>query len=170
IPFLGICLGMQCAVIEFARNVLEFNAANSTEMDAATPYPVIAMMEEQKVIENKGGTMRLGAYPCKLSDGSKVRAVYGKDRISERHRHRFEFNNAYIDQFRNAGMIPVGFNPETNLVEVVELQDHPWFIGVQYHPEYKSTVLRPHPLFIGFVKAAMAQSAVPGLSKEKAEA
>ncbi|MBP7514191.1 MAG: CTP synthase [Flavobacteriales bacterium] len=162
VPFLGICLGMQCAVIEFARNVLEFNGANSTEMDANSPYPVIAMMEEQKRIENKGGTMRLGAYPCKLADGSKARAVYGKDRISERHRHRYEFNNAYIDQFRDAGMLPVGMNPQTSLVEVVELQDHPWFIGVQYHPEYKSTVARPHPLFIGFVKAAIAQASVPG--------
>ena len=160
IPFLGICLGMQCAVIEFARNVLEFPGANSTEMDANSPYPVIAMMEEQKKIENKGGTMRLGAYPCKLSDGSRARAAYGKDRISERHRHRYEFNNAYIDQFRNAGMLPVGFNPQTNLVEVVELQDHPWFIGVQYHPEYKSTVANPHPLFIGFVKAAIVQASV----------
>ena len=162
VPFLGICLGMQCAVIEFARNVLEFNGANSTEMDANSPYPVIAMMEEQKRIENKGGTMRLGAYPCKLADGSTARAVYGKDRISERHRHRYEFNNAYIDQFRDAGMLPVGMNPQTSLVEVVELQDHPWFIGVQYHPEYKSTVARPHPLFIGFVKAAIAQASVPG--------
>ncbi len=171
IPFLGICLGMQCAVIEFARNVLDFTGANSTEMDANSPYPVIAMMEEQKRIENKGGTMRLGAYPCKLSDGSKARAVYGKDRISERHRHRYEFNNAYIDQFRNAGMIPVGFNPQTNLVEVVELQDHPWFIGVQYHPEYKSTVANPHPLFIGFVKAAMAQAKVLGAPEaQKVEA
>ena len=169
IPFLGICLGMQCSVIEFARNVLEFGGANSTEMDAATPYPVIAMMEEQKRIENKGGTLRLGAYPCKLSEGSRVRSLYGQEAISERHRHRYEFNNAYIDQFRNAGMIPVGFNPETNLVEVVELQDHPWFIGVQYHPEYKSTVARPHPLFIGFVKAAMAQAAVPGVAAAKAE-
>ncbi len=162
VPFLGICLGMQCAVIEFARNVLEFTGANSTEMDANSPYPVIAMMEEQKRIENKGGTMRLGAYPCKLMDGSKARAVYGKDRISERHRHRYEFNNAYIDQFRDAGMLPVGMNPQTSLVEVVELQDHPWFIGVQYHPEYKSTVARPHPLFIGFVKAAIEQASVAG--------
>ena len=171
IPFLGICLGMQCAVIEFARNVLEFAGANSTEMDANSAYPVIAMMEEQKKIENKGGTMRLGAYPCKLNDGSKARAAYGKDRISERHRHRYEFNNAYIDQFRNAGMLPVGFNPQTNLVEVVELQDHPWFIGVQYHPEYKSTVARPHPLFIGFVKAALAQAKVPGPAEaQKVEA
>lgn len=167
IPFLGICLGMQCAVIEFARNVLGYDTANSTEMDANSPYPVIAMMEEQKKLENKGGTMRLGAYPCKLSDGSKARAVYGKDRISERHRHRYEFNNTYIDQFRNAGMLPVGFNPQTNLVEVVELQDHPWFIGVQYHPEYKSTVARPHPLFIGFVKAAVAQAKAPGATETR---
>ncbi len=171
VPLLGICLGMQCAVIEFARNVIGFAGANSTEMDANSAYPVIAMMEEQKRIENKGGTMRLGAYPCKLTDGSKARAVYGKDRISERHRHRYEFNNAYIDQFRNAGMLPVGFNPQTNLVEVVELQDHPWFIGVQYHPEYKSTVAKPHPLFIGFVKAAIAQAKVPGTPEtQKVEA
>ena len=171
VPFLGICLGMQCAVIEFARHVLDFAGANSTEMDANSPYPVIAMMEEQKKLENKGGTMRLGAYPCKLTDGSKVRAVYGKDRISERHRHRYEFNNAYIDQFRDAGMLPVGMNPQTSLVEVVELQDHPWFIGVQYHPEYKSTVAKPHPLFIGFVKAAIAQAKTAGTpSVEKVEA
>jgi CTP synthase len=162
VPFLGICLGMQCAVIEFARNVLAFAGANSSEMDANTAYPVIAMMEEQKRIEEKGGTMRLGAYPCKLTEGSKVRAAYGKTQITERHRHRYEFNNAYIDQFHNAGLHPVGFNPQTNLVEVVELQDHPWFIGVQYHPEYKSTVARPHPLFIGFVKASIAAARVPG--------
>jgi CTP synthase len=170
VPFLGICLGMQCAVIEFARNVLGMELANSTEMDANSPYPVIAMMEEQKKIENKGGTMRLGAYPCKLTDGSKVKAVYGKSPISERHRHRYEFNNAYIDQFRNAGMLPVGMNPQASLVEVVELQDHPWFIGVQYHPEYKSTVARPHPLFIGFVKAAMAQEVASPVESEKAKA
>jgi CTP synthase len=129
--------------------------ANSTEMDAETPYPVIAMMEEQKALENKGGTMRLGAYPCVVKEGSKAFAVYGKKQISERHRHRYEFNNAYIDAYRNGGMLPVGTNPQTQLVEIVELQDHPWFIGVQYHPEYKSTVARPHPLFIHFVKAAM---------------
>jgi CTP synthase len=155
VPFLGICLGMQCAVIEFARNVLGMANANSTEMDADTPYPVIAMMEEQKALENKGGTMRLGAYPCVVKEGSKAFAVYGKKQISERHRHRYEFNNAYIDAYRNGGMLPVGTNPQTQLVEIVELQDHPWFIGVQYHPEYKSTVARPHPLFIHFVKAAM---------------
>ncbi len=164
VPFLGICLGMQCAVIEFARNVLGFAGANSTEMDANSPYPVIAMMEEQKRIENKGGTMRLGAYPCKLNEGSKARSIYGKSQIGERHRHRYEFNNTYIDQFRNAGMLPVGLNPQTNLVEIVELQDHPWFIGVQYHPEYKSTVAKPHPLFIAFVKAAIDAASVPGVS------
>jgi CTP synthase len=169
VPFLGICLGMQCAVIEFGRNVLGLEGANSAEMDANTPHPVIAMMEEQKKIEHKGGTMRLGAYPCVLKEGSKAHAVYGKKQITERHRHRYEFNNAYIDQYRNAGMLPVGTNPQTQLVEVVELQDHPWFVGVQYHPEYKSTVARPHPLFIHFVKAAMAAQSSPEQVKEQAK-
>ena len=171
VPFLGICLGMQCAVIEFARNVLGMETANSTEMDANTAYPVIAMMEEQKVIENKGGTMRLGAYPCQLKEGTKAFAVYGKKQISERHRHRYEFNNAYLEQYRDAGMLPVGTNPQTKLVEVVELQDHPWFIGVQYHPEYKSTVAKPHPLFVHFVKAAMAaQSFIAPVKSEAVKA
>jgi len=170
VPFLGICLGMQCAVIEFARNVLGMANANSTEMDAETPYPVIAMMEEQKALENKGGTMRLGAYPCVVKEGSKAFAVYGKKQISERHRHRYEFNNAYIDAYRNGGMLPVGTNPQTQLVEIVELQDHPWFIGVQYHPEYKSTVARPHPLFIHFVKAAMVAQGVLEPAKEQVKA
>ncbi len=161
VPFLGICLGMQCAVIEFARHVLGLEGANSAEMDPHTPHPVIAMMEEQKKIENKGGTMRLGAYPCVLKEGTKAFAVYGRKQITERHRHRYEFNNAYIDQYRNAGLLPVGTNPQTQLVEVVELQDHPWFIGVQYHPEYKSTVAKPHPLFIHFVQAAMAAQGTP---------
>ncbi|MFT3886107.1 MAG: CTP synthase [Flavobacteriales bacterium] len=166
IPFLGICLGMQCAVIEFGRHVLGLPTANSTEMDADTTAPVIAMMEEQKKVENKGGTMRLGAYPCKLAEGSKVAAAYGRTSISERHRHRYEFNNAYLADYKKAGLVPVGTNPQTKLVEVVELKDHPWFIGVQYHPEYKSTVARPHPLFVGFVKAAIAEAAV----LQKAEA
>jgi len=170
VPFLGICLGMQCAVIEFARNVLGMANANSTEMDAETPYPVIAMMAEQKVIEDKGGTMRLGAYPCVVKEGSKAFAVYGKKQISERHRHRYEFNNAYIDAYRNGGMLPVGTNPQTQLVEIVELQDHPWFIGVQYHPEYKSTVAKPHPLFIHFVKAAMVAQGVLEPAKEQVKA
>ncbi|WP_290535325.1 CTP synthase [Alistipes sp.] len=157
IPFLGICLGMQCAVIEFARNVLGIADANSSEMEQ-TPHPVIDLMEEQKGITAKGGTMRLGAYPCTLRKGSKVAAAYGKLNISERHRHRYEFNNDYLAQFEAAGMKAVGVNPDTNLVEVVELENHPWFIGTQYHPEYKSTVLSPSPLFVAFVKAALARA------------
>ena len=155
VPFLGICLGMQCAVIEFARNVLGIADANSSEMEA-TPYPVIDLMEEQKGVTAKGGTMGLGAYPCVLKKGSKVAEAYGKLHISERHRHRYEFNNDYLAQFEAAGMKAVGINPDTNLVEVVEIPNHPWFVGTQYHPEYKSTVLSPSPLFVAFVKAALA--------------
>ena len=155
VPFLGICLGMQCAVIEFARNVLGIADANSSEMEA-TPHPVIDLMEEQKGVTAKGGTMRLGAYPCVLKKGSKVAEAYGKLHISERHRHRYEFNNDYLAQFEAAGMKAVGINPDTNLVEVVEIPNHPWFVGTQYHPEYKSTVLSPSPLFVAFVKAALA--------------
>ncbi len=153
IPFLGICLGMQCSVIEYARNVLGYADANSTEM-GGTEHPVIDLMEEQKGVTEKGGTMRLGAYPCQLAKGSKAREAYGKELIEERHRHRYEFNNDYLEQFEKAGMKAVGINPETNLVEIVEVEDHPWFVGVQYHPEYKSTVMNPHPLFVAFVKAA----------------
>ncbi len=157
IPFLGICLGMQMAVIEFARNVLGMKGANSTEMDEETKYPVISLMEEQKTITNKGGTMRLGAWDCELKDGSLVQKVYhGKKDISERHRHRYEFNNDYKEKFENAGLIASGINTATNLVEIIELPDHPWFIGVQYHPEYRSTVANPHPLFVGFIKAVLA--------------
>ncbi|WP_321828010.1 CTP synthase [Maribacter dokdonensis] len=156
IPFLGICLGMQMAVIEYARNVLKLADANSTEMDENTPDPVISIMEEQKTVTDKGGTMRLGAWNCDLKDGSLVKKMYeGASQISERHRHRYEFNNAYLGQLENAGLLATGFNKETNLVEIVELKDHPWFIGVQYHPEYKSTVANPHPLFVGLVKAAL---------------
>ena len=155
IPFLGICLGMQCCVIEFARHVLHYEDANSTEMGSTT-HPVIDLMEEQKDITEKGGTMRLGGYPCVLQKGSKAYAAYGKREIVERHRHRYELNNDYLEEFARAGLKPVGINPETNLVEVVELEGHPWFIGVQYHPEYKSTALHPHPLFVSFVKAAEA--------------
>ncbi len=155
IPFLGICLGMQCAVIEFARNVLGLADANSSEMEA-TPHPVIDLMEEQKGVTAKGGTMRLGAYPCHLREGSKVAEAYGSTSISERHRHRYEFNSDYVAQFEAAGMQTVGVNPETNLVEVVEVDNHPWFVGTQYHPEYRSTVEAPSPLFVGFVKAALA--------------
>lgn len=155
IPFLGICLGMQMAVIEFARNVLQLKNANSTEMDSKTPYPVISLMEEQKNITNKGGTMRLGAWDCKLKKNSIVFDVYQTEMISERHRHRYEFNNKYLQQFTEAGLKATGINPETNLVEIIEIPNHPWFVGVQYHPEYKSTVLNPHPLFVAFVKACL---------------
>ena len=156
IPFLGICLGMQCAVIEFARNVLGIADANSSEMEA-TPYPVIDLMEEQKGVTAKGGTMRLGAYPCVLKKGSKVAEAYGKLHISERHRHRYEFNNDYLAQFEAAGMKAVGINPDTNLVEVVEVPSLRWYVGVQYHPEYNSTVLNPNPIFVDFIKAAISK-------------
>ncbi|NVO32932.1 CTP synthase [Hymenobacter lapidiphilus] len=155
IPFFGICLGMQVAVVEFARNVLGLKEASSTEMDAQTPEPVIAMMEEQKNVTQKGGTMRLGAYDCELRRGSKAAKAYGRNQISERHRHRYEFNNDYLERFEAAGMLASGRNPETGLVEVVELADHPWFVGGQFHPELKSTVQNPHPLFVRFVKAAI---------------
>src|ERR1051325_3642895 len=154
IPFLGICLGMQMAVVEYARNVMGLPEASTTELNPKTKYPVIDMMEEQKKITTKGGTMRLGAYTCKLKKGSKAYAVYGDTVIHERHRHRYEFNNKYLHQFEEAGMKAVGVNPDSELVEVIELKDHPWFLGVQYHPELKSTVLNPHPLFVGFVEAA----------------
>ncbi|MDR1724832.1 MAG: CTP synthase [Bacteroidales bacterium] len=154
VPFFGICLGMQCAVIEFARNVLGLNGANSVEMDNNTPYPVIDMMEEQKKIRNMGGTMRLGAYPCEVKPDTKLYSAYKTDKISERHRHRYELNNEYLQQFIDKGMIPTGLNPESNLVEAIEIPSHPYFVGVQFHPEYKSTVENPHPLFISFVKAA----------------
>ncbi|UII26447.1 CTP synthase [Fulvivirga maritima] len=155
IPFFGICLGMQCAVIEFARNVLKLEGASSTELNESTKHPVIDLMEEQKKVVDMGGTMRLGAYPCDLRKGSKASMVYGKTKISERHRHRYEFNNKYLEQIEKAGLQATGINPDTGLVEVVELKDHQWFVGVQYHPELKSTVLNPHPLFVKFVAAAL---------------
>lgn len=155
IPFLGICLGMQCAVIEFGRNVLHLKDAHSTEMNPDTPHPVIDIMEEQKKIFNKGGTMRLGSYPCKINKGTRVYEAYGKEEIEERHRHRFEFNNKYLKNYTDAGLVPVGMNVKNNLVEIVELTGHPWFVGIQFHPEYKSTVAQPHPLFIDFIKAAI---------------
>ena len=155
IPFLGICLGMQCAVIEFGRNVLGYKDAHSTEMNASTEFPVIDIMEEQKKVDKKGGTMRLGLYPCSLKSGSKIVNVYQAAEINERHRHRFEFNNKYLEAYEKAGMIATGINKQNNLVEIIELKDHPWFIGVQFHPEYKSTVAAPHPLFVDFVKAAI---------------
>ncbi|MEQ9300050.1 MAG: CTP synthase [Cyclobacteriaceae bacterium] len=155
IPFFGICLGMQCATVEFARNVLGLKTANSVEFDPDTKNPVIDMMEDQKKITTKGGTMRLGAYDCHLEKGSKAFNVYGHTNIEERHRHRFEFNNRYLDDFKKAGMIATGLNPDTGLVEVMEIKDHPWFIATQYHPELKSTVMNPHPLFVKFIKAAL---------------
>jgi CTP synthase len=160
IPFLGICLGMQCAVIEFARNVLGHKGANSTEMDSATAFPVIDLLESQKKVKNKGGTMRLGSFPCSISRDSLAHKIYDSDVIKERHRHRFEFNNDFLAEFESAGMIASGFNSEQGLVEIVELNNHPWFVGVQFHPEYKSTVEKPHPLFVSFVGAAQKQLAL----------
>ncbi len=156
VPFLGICLGMQMAVIEFSRNVLGLKDANSTEMNERTPNPVIDIMEKQKSITHMGGTMRLGAWKCQLKEGSLAREIYGSEMIFERHRHRYEYNNKYKDQIEAAGLEATGYNPETGLVEIIEIPSHPWFIGVQYHPEYKSTVASPHPLFVAFVKAALA--------------
>lgn len=155
VPFFGICLGLQCAIIEFARNVLGKKKANSAEMVKKTPYPVIDLMEDQKAVTNMGGTMRLGAYTCLIKKGTKAHQVYGSTKIKERHRHRYEFNSKFLEEFENAGMIASGTNPDTNLVEVMELKDHPWFIGAQYHPELKSTVKDPHPLFVKFVKVAL---------------
>jgi CTP synthase len=158
IPFLGICLGMQMAVIEFSRNVLGMSDAFSTEMKKNCKSPVINLMESQKEVTEKGGTMRLGAWDCKVAKNSKTYDAYQSVQISERHRHRYEFNNEYLEAIENAGMKATGINPKTGLVEVVELPNHPWFVGVQYHPEYKSTVLNPHPLFVDFIKSALKQS------------
>ena len=153
IPFFGICLGMQMAVIEYARNVLQLPAANSVEMDVDTPHPVISLMDEQRNIIQKGGTMRLGSWTCEIEKDTLLHKVYENDRIEERHRHRYEFNDAYYEQYNTHGMIASGVNPETKLVEAIELPEHPWFVGVQYHPEYSSTVANPHPLFVSFVNA-----------------
>jgi CTP synthase len=155
IPFFGICLGMQMAVVEFARNVCGFAGANSTEFDAATAHPVIHLMETQKTVDTKGGTMRLGAYPCVLLDESLAVKLYGRKKISERHRHRYEFNNDYIDRVTQKGMVLSGRSPDGNLIEIIELKDHPWFLGCQFHPEFKSRPMDPHPLFKGFIKAAL---------------
>ncbi|MGB4774610.1 MAG: gamma-glutamyl-gamma-aminobutyrate hydrolase family protein, partial [Daejeonella sp.] len=155
IPFFGICLGMQCAVIEFGRNVLNLKNAHSTEINQDNANPVISIMEDQKKVTNKGGTMRLGAYNCDLKKGTKAAAIYNKSRISERHRHRYEFNNAYLEQYEKEGMLASGINPENNLVEIIELKNHPFFIGAQFHPELKSTVDNPHPLFVNFVAACL---------------
>jgi CTP synthase len=154
LPFFGICLGMQMAVIEYARNILGLKDAHSTEMDANSTHQVINMMEEQKKITMMGGTMRLGSYPCHITEGSLAHQVYGTTEITERHRHRYEFNSEYLQQFTDAGMVASGTNPQTGLVEIVEIPTHPFFIGVQYHPELKSSVENPAPLFVGFIGAA----------------
>ena len=154
IPTFGICLGVQMMVIEFARNVLGLADANSREMDEQTPHNVIDIMESQKTITEMGGTMRLGAYDCQLRSGSRTASIYGEETISERHRHRYEFNGEYKDMYEDAGMQCVGTNPESGLVEIVEIPTHRWYVGTQFHPEYSSTVLRPHPLFLDFVKVA----------------
>ncbi|MCE7039395.1 CTP synthase [Dyadobacter sp. CY312] len=158
IPFFGICLGMQMAVIEYARNVIGWDTAHSVEMDAATEYPVIHLMQDQKDVSNKGGTMRLGSYPCKIKKDSLANRIYGKVNIKERHRHRYEFNNAYLKNFEEKGLLATGINPDNNLVEMVEVPSHPFYMGVQFHPELKSTVMNPHPLFVNFVKAALVYS------------
>ena len=157
IPYFGICLGMQCTVIEFARNVLDLKDAHTAEIEPNTPYPVIDLMPDQKNVANLGGTMRLGAYPCNLSEGTLSRAAYNTNSISERHRHRYEFNNDYRIRMQEAGLVIAGTSPDNRLVEIVELKKdiHPWFVGVQFHPEFKSRPNRPHPLFKDFVKAAM---------------
>ena len=157
IPFLGICLGLQCAVIEFARNVCNLDGANSTEFNKKTPYPVIDLMETQRAIKAKGGTMRLGAYDCTLKKGTKAFSAYRKNNISERHRHRWEVNNRYRDRLEKNGLIISGENSELNLVEIVELKDHPWYIAAQFHPELKSRVSKAHPLFRDFIKASVKQ-------------
>lgn len=169
IPFLGICLGMQMAVIEYARNVMGIEDAHSTEMEPDTQNPVISMMEAQKTITDKGGTMRLGAYACKLKRDSLAHQIYGKTQIKERHRHRYEFNNDYLTKFEKAGLRPTGINPETGLVEIVELTNHPWFVGVQFHPELKSTVMNPHPLFVQFVRAALTYNQQKRVSSVRVE-
>ena len=163
-PFFGICLGLQMAAIEFARNVCGLENANSHEFDEGTPHPVVSLMEEQKQVTAKGGTMRLGAYPCTLKPGSLASKVYGRQEISERHRHRYEINNAYRAQLEEKGLVASGVNEQLGLVEVIELQGHPYFIGCQYHPEFQSKPFQAHPLFAGFVKAALEQRQRKGIS------
>ncbi|MEX2351691.1 MAG: CTP synthase [Balneolaceae bacterium] len=155
LPFFGICLGMQCAVIEYARNVCGMEEANSTEFDTSTPWPVIDLMQDQRYLEDMGGTMRLGRYECRLTPGTRSRELYAEELIGERHRHRYEVNNDLREKLAECGLAVAGVNPERDLVEIVEIPDHPWFVGVQFHPELKSTVSKPHPLFTGFVAAAL---------------
>ena len=155
IPFFGICLGMQMSIIEYSRTILGYKDANSTEMNENTTHPVVNLMEDQKTVTDKGGTMRLGAWKCDIKPDSLAHKIYGKTQISERHRHRYEYNSTYVDELQKAGLIASGVNPDTGLVEIVEIENHPFFIGVQYHPEYKSTVANPHPIFVSFVAAAV---------------
>ncbi|MGZ6081197.1 MAG: glutamine amidotransferase-related protein, partial [Myxococcaceae bacterium] len=155
VPFFGICLGLQMAVVEFSRDVLGLANANSVEFDERTPHPVISLMESQLQISDKGGTMRLGAYGCMLKSGSLAARLYGKDQVSERHRHRYEVNNAYRSRLSDGGLVVSGHNAELNLVEMIELPDHPYFVGCQFHPEFKSKPFAPHPLFSGFIRAAL---------------
>jgi len=155
VPFFGICLGMQCAIIEFARHVCGMTNANGAEFAPNTKFAIVDLMEEQKSVHNLGGTMRLGAYECKIKRGTRTFEIYGQDKISERHRHRYEINNLFVDELERKGLLASGVNPKTNLVEIIELKDHPWFVGVQFHPELKSRVLKPHPLFRDFVRAAL---------------
>lgn len=157
IPFFGICLGMQCAAIEFARNVCSLQGANSTEFDVNTPHPVISLLEEQRMVSGKGGTMRLGAQPCTLRADTKAFRAYGYRDISERHRHRYEFNNHYTEIFESHGMVFSGYTSDEQLVEIMELRDHPWFVCVQFHPEFKSKPTSPHPLFREFIGASLHQ-------------
>jgi CTP synthase len=159
VPYFGICLGMQCAAIEFARNELGLAGAHSSESDPTTPHPIIDLMESQRGVDRKGATMRLGAWPCRLVPGTRARAAYGVDEVRERHRHRYEFNNAYREAFEAKGMIFSGVSPDNSLVEVMELRDHPWFVGCQFHPEFRSRPMNAHPLFANFVKAALACAA-----------
>jgi CTP synthase len=170
IPFFGICLGMQCATIEFARNVCGLAGANSTEFNARTEFPVIDLMAEQKAVTEKGGTMRLGLYPCRVAEGTRARVAYGAESIQERHRHRYEFNNRYRDQLARRGLVFSGTCPGRDLVEIIELQDHPWFVACQFHPEFQSTPLRAHPLFAGFIAAALARRGPAGAPAKKARA
>ncbi|MEM9325536.1 MAG: CTP synthase [Bacteroidota bacterium] len=156
-PFFGICLGLQCAVVEFARNVLRLKGANSTEINPKTKHPVIDLMEDQKAVKDMGGTMRLGAYSCVVKKGTKAQQTYSQSKIKERHRHRYEFNSKYLEDFEKYGFMASGVNPDSNLVEIMEITEHPWFVGTQFHPELKSTVLNPHPLFVKFIKAALTQ-------------
>jgi CTP synthase len=159
VPYFGICLGMQCAVIEFARHVVGLEQANSTEFDREAKHPVICLMEQQKTLTQLGGTMRLGSFPCQLRPGSRAAKLYATPLVHERHRHRYEFNNAYLSEFTSHGMIATGTSPDAQLVEIMEIPEHPWFLAVQFHPEFRSKPTSAHPLFAGFVEAALAHAA-----------